>query len=51
MDKRIALGRNKYKHVHIALFEEGYETTFLENPSKRSELTSKFIDELRNTLN
>ena len=25
MDKRIALGRNKYKHVHIALFEEGYE--------------------------
>ena len=28
-----------------------YERTFLENSSKRSELTSKFIDELRNSLN
>ena len=28
-----------------------YECTFLENSSKRSELTSKFIDELRNSLN
>ena len=25
MDKRIALGRNKYNYVHTALFEEGYE--------------------------
>jgi len=25
MDKRIALGRNKYKYVHTALLEEGYE--------------------------
>ena len=25
MDKRITLGRNKYKYVHTALFEEGYE--------------------------
>ena len=28
-----------------------YENAFLENSSKRSELTSKFIDELRNSLN
>ena len=28
-----------------------YENTFLENSSNRSELTSKFIDELRHTLN
>ena len=27
-----------------------YENDFIENPSNRSELTSKFIDELRNTL-
>jgi hypothetical protein len=27
-----------------------YESTFLENSSKRSELTNKFIGELRNSL-